>query len=476
MRRVLAALAVALLLAGCASFQANPPLAQKYKPNQGYSFKPLQPGRNNSDKLFVILTFSGGGTRAAALAYGVMEELHATRIAGPGGSGTLLEEVDVISSVSGGSFTAAYYALRREKLFDEFRGRFLYRKVQVELTGELLWPLNWPKLAGSSYGRSDLAAEFYDRELFKGARYQDLIAQNQRPFVVLNATDMSAGTPFPFVQDQFDMICSDLKDVTIARAVASSSAFPGLLTPLTFRNHAGSCGYRQPGWVQTAIDNDIPRRLNARRRAIAENRLALAAVAGDKPVRPYIHLTDGGVADNIGLRGPLDALSTPNHPWSVVEMMNNKLVDKLVVIAVNAATGAATERDKSARVPGIIDTVVTAAEVPLGNYSFDTLELLREAADEFARDARLVEQCKGLAAKKGAQCVPDIKVPHKVDFYQVQVSFDYIASPEDRAWFRALPTTFQLERETVDKLRAVARRLLVEDPQFQKLLQDLAVR
>jgi len=476
MRRLPAVLAAALLLAGCASFQANPPLAKYDKPNQGYSFKQLRPGRNNTDKLFVILTFSGGGTRAAALAYGVMEELNATRIAGPGGGGTLLEEVDVISSVSGGSFTAAYYALRREKLFDEFRDRFLYRNIQGELIGELLWPLNWPKLAGPSYGRSDLAAEFYDRTLFEGARYRDLITQNQRPFVVLNATDMTAGTPFPFMQDQFDMMCSDLKDVTIARAVASSSAFPGPLTPLTFRNYAGSCGYRQPGWVQTAIDYDVPKRLNARRRAIAENRLALAAAAGDKPARPYIHLTDGGVADNIGLRGPLDSLSTPNHPWSVVEMMNNKLVDKLVVIAVNAATGADAERDKSASVPGIIDTVVTAADVPLGNYSFDTLELLREAAGEFARDARLVEQCKALAAKKGEQCVLEIKVPHKVDFYQVQVSFDYIASPMERAWFRALPTTFHLERETVDKLRAVGRRLLIEDPQFQRLMKDMGVR
>jgi NTE family protein len=471
-RRALAALAAALLLAACASFPENPALT-KYEPGTGYWLEKLAPGPNNTDSLFVIVTFSGGGTRAAALAYGVMEELHATRIAGPGGSGTLLEEVDVISSVSGGSFTAAYYALRREKLFEEFRDGFLYRKVQGELVRELLWPPNWPKLAGSSYGRSDLAAEFYDRELFKGARYRDLIAQNRRPFVVLNATDMTAGTPFPFMQDQFDMMCSDLKDVTIARAVASSSAFPGLLTPLTFRNHAGSCGYRQPSWVQTAIDNDFSRRLNARRRAIAENRLALAAASGGKPLRPYIHLTDGGVADNIGLRGPLDALSTPNHAWSVVEMMNNRRVDRLVVIAVNAATGPETARDQSAGVPGIIDTVVTAAEVPLGNYSFDTLQLLRDAADEHARDARLVEQCKALAAKKGAQCELDIKVPHKVDFYQVQVSFDYIAAPAERAWFRSLPTTFQLEPDIVDKLRAVGRRLLKEDPQFQKLLKDL---
>jgi predicted acylesterase/phospholipase RssA len=470
MTRALAALVLALLLAGCASFRPTRRSRSTCRRRVTASTSWRWAGTNR--QLFVIVAFSGGGTRAAALGYGVMEELRATRIGGAGGNATLLDEVDVISSVSGGSFTAAYYALRGEKLFDEFPDLFLYRPIQSELVREMLLPSSWPKLAGASYGRSDLAAEFYDRELFRGAAYAELIARKTRPFVVLNATDMTTGTPFPFLQDQFDLMCSDLAGVPLARAVASSSAFPGLLTPLTFRNYAGSCEYRQPSWVQIAID-DTPLRLNARRRAIAENRLSLAAAVEAKPARPYIHLTDGGVADNIGLRGPLDALSSPNHPWSVVQMMNNGPIEKLVVIAVNAATGALAERDQSASVPGLIDTVVTAADVPLGNYSFDTVELLGKAAQENARDARLVEQCNRLSAAKGAQCALELPSARKVDFYPVQVAFEYIASAEERAWFRSLPTTFELPADTVTKLRAVARRLLAEDPQFQKLLKDL---
>ena len=480
MTRSLAVLAAALLLVGCASFPTNPPLAE-YVPKAGYSFDKLGLGRNNTDKLFVIVTFSGGGTRAAALAYGVLEELRATPIRGSGADATLLDEVDVISSVSGGSFTAAYYALRGAKLFDEFPDRFLYRPIQSELLGQMLSPLNWFRLAGLSFGRSDLAAEFYDRELFNGASYADLIARGQRPFVVLNATDMTTGTPFPFIQDQFDMMCSDLKDVPLARAAAASSAFPGALTPLTFQNYAGSCHYHQPSWVQRT-EADHVQRINARRRANAVNRLSLAAEVlpedsppGTKgtPARPYIHLTDGGVADNIGLRGPLDALSSTNHPWSVVQMMNNRLVDRLVVITVNAATGASEDRDKSASVPGIIDTVFTAADVPLGNYSFDTVELMRKAADESDRDILLLEQCNKLSADRGTQCALNLPTARKVDFYPVQVSFDYITSPKERAWFKRLPTTFELPPDTVDKLRAVGRQLLREDPQFQLLLKHL---
>ena len=465
----LAALGCALALSACATFiPANPPLAQ-YTPDAGYRFERLERGEN-SDELFVILTFSGGGTRAAALAYGVLEALRDTTIQWRGRTVSLLDEVDVISSISGGSFPAAYYALRGRQIFDEFPDRFLYRPVQSELVAAALSPLNWLKLASPTYGRSDLAAEFYDREVFGGATYADIIARNRRPFVILNATDMTTGTPFPFIQDQFDLMCSDLAGVPVARAAASSSAFPVGLTALTFRNYAGTCQYRQPDWVQPAFDDRASRR-NPGRTARAENRLSLAAEGPAR--RPFIHLTDGGVADNIGLRGPLEAIASPDHPWSVLRMMNNKKVNTLVVIVVNAATNPATTRDQSASVPGFIDTLSTAATVPLDNYSFDTVDLLARTVKEFDTDAQLVKDCNALSASKGGQCALNLPAPHKVDLYPIQVSFDYIASSAERTWYKNLPTTFELPRDTIDKLRATGRRLLNEDPEFQALMKAL---
>jgi NTE family protein len=332
-----------------------------------------------------------------------------------------------------------------------------------------LSPASWPKLASPDYGRSDLAAEFYDREVFGGGTYADLIAQGRRPFVILNATDMTTGAPFPFIQDQFDLMCSDLARVPLARAAAASSAFPGGLTPLTFRNYAGSCGYRQPAWVETAAE-DHGSRANARRTAHAEQRLGLAA---EGPARPFIHLTDGGVADNIGLRGPLDAITSTNHPWSVLRLMNEGRVKKLVVIVVNAATNPATARDRTAKVPGLVDTLTTAANVPLDSYSFDTVELLARIRNEVEAEARVVEGCNRLSAKKGEQCALRLPAPSAVEIYPIQVAFEYIASREEREWFKNLPTTFELPRDTVDRLRAVARRLLAEDPEFGRLLKSL---
>jgi NTE family protein len=457
-----------LLLSACGSFPLNPPLARN-DPSVGYRFENLEQG-SNTDELFVILVFSGGGTRAAALSYGVLEALRDTKIQWNNQRISLLDEVDVISSISGGSFPAAYFALHGSRIFDEFPKRFLYRPVQSDLIKSALTPAGLLKLAAPSFGRSDLAAEYYDREVFGSGTYADLIARRRRPFVILNATDMTTGTQFPFIQDQFDLLCSDLSGITLGRAVAASSAFPGGLTPLTFQNYAGKCAYHQPEWVDLAL-KDRQSRDNVRRTARAENRLSYTDT--EQMPRNFIHLTDGGVADNIGLREPLTAITNLSNSWSVMRLIGRKKVDKLVVIVVNAATNPATDRDKTPKVPGLVDTVTAAANVPIGNYSFDTLEILRKSVNEFNQEMHTVTDCKALAARKGAQCALDIPVPHQIEFFPVEVAFEYIESAKERNWFKNLPTTLELPRETIDKLRAVGRQILSEDPEFIKLMKTL---
>src|SRR3954447_6889272 len=91
-----------------AHYPSNAPL-DHFDPHAGYRFENVPPNPATENDLFIILAFSGGGTRAAAFSYGVMEKLHTTPITLRGKDTNLLEQVDVISSASGGSFTAAYY-------------------------------------------------------------------------------------------------------------------------------------------------------------------------------------------------------------------------------------------------------------------------------------------------------------------------------------------------------------------------------
>ena len=73
----------------------------------------------------------------------------------------------------GGSFPAAYYALHGAETFKEFPGKFLYRPVQSDLIKRALSPASWLKLAGSSYGRSDLAADYYDEKYYANSPMKD---------------------------------------------------------------------------------------------------------------------------------------------------------------------------------------------------------------------------------------------------------------------------------------------------------------
>src|SRR5215813_10387758 len=158
-------LAMLLLLAGCATRPVNPPITQA-DPNKGYRYITRAEHLKDSDNL-VILAFSGGGTRAAAFSYGVLEALRRIEVIGPKGNRVrLLDAVDIVTGVSGGSFTALAYGLYGDKLFDVYETAFLKRNVQGELIGRALSPGNWGALWSESWGRSEMAAQLYDEILF----------------------------------------------------------------------------------------------------------------------------------------------------------------------------------------------------------------------------------------------------------------------------------------------------------------------
>ena len=118
----------------------------------------------------MVLAFSGGGTRAAALAYGVLEAMRDTTVNLDGQPKRLLDEIDVISSVSGGSFTAAYFGLHGDRIFTDFENSFL----RADVTGELVSGLFQPALWFSEGGRTEMAIDYYDEKVFRGATFADL--------------------------------------------------------------------------------------------------------------------------------------------------------------------------------------------------------------------------------------------------------------------------------------------------------------
>src|SRR5262252_6542599 len=245
--RAFSILAASILATGCAQRPVNPPLKGIEK-NSAYEFEHLERNRGKQDDL-VILAFSGGGTRAAAFAYGVLEALRRIEIKSSTGENyRLLDEVDLITGVSGGSFTALAYGLYGDKLFDDYEQRFLKRDVQGEIVKRVLNPLNWGALLSKGWGRSELAANFYDEILFNGATFADL-ERADGPAIVVGSTDLASGSRVVFVPQNFDVMCAELGSFPLARAAAASSAVPVVLSPLTIHNYGGACGYQEPSWL-----------------------------------------------------------------------------------------------------------------------------------------------------------------------------------------------------------------------------------
>jgi NTE family protein len=434
--------AMVLLVSACASFPPNDSINQ-YDKSAGYRYELLK-SADNQDDLFVILTFSGGGTRAAALSYGVLEKLRDTTVKIHGAERNLLQEVDVISSVSGGSFTAAYFVMHGADIFKEhnsFLDNFLYKDVEATLKGKLFNPYNWGRLASSTFGRIEIAQEVYQDLLFGEATYGELA--RRKPFLMVNATDMAKGAQFTFIQSQLDPMCADLDSIAIARAVAASSNFPLAFSPLALNSYPGLCDYVEPGWVKNALKDveSNPRRYY-RARALKDYQ---------QPDRKYVHLLDGGVADNIGLRGPLTSIRSNDVAWSVLNKINLEEIKKLVVIVVDAKNMVAPDFDQEPSAPGLFTVVNTIASTPLDNYSADTVELLKDTLRR-RFDAQRKE--------------PDL---HQVEIYRIYVGFDRIQDEEERDKFFSFETNFNLPGDQVDDLRRIGGELLEQSACFKAL-------
>lgn len=199
-------LAALTLLGGCATRPINPAVPS-VDSRTGYRFETRQVDRSAQDKeTKVILAFSGGGTRAAAFSYGILEFLKRTEIKGPKGNTIrLIDSVDIITGVSGGSFTALAYGLYGDKLFDSYDDAFLKRNIQGEIISRTFSPANWTNLLSAQWGRSELAANLYDEVLFKGATFGDL-QRDKGPMILASATDLSTGSRFVFTQAYFDLL------------------------------------------------------------------------------------------------------------------------------------------------------------------------------------------------------------------------------------------------------------------------------
>lgn len=458
-------LVLTVLATGCATLPVpNKPLNIPAE-GAGYHYGNIAPGQNNSDSLLVILTFSGGGTRAASFAYGVLEKLRDTDIVWNGQHRRLLDEVDLISSVSGGSFPAAYYGLFGERIFDDFPEKVLYQNLQGTLLKRLFSLINLPKLLSPTYGRTDLMADAFNQDIFEMKTFGDLVQRNQRPFIIINATDMSLGRRFPFTQPQFDLLNSDLSSYPVSHAVAASAAFPGFLTPMTLRNYPKDPATNIPAWIEKGLESRDAN-YTAYKMAVEQESYIL-------PGRPYIHLIDGGVSDNLGLMPVIEFMSSELKKGAVAEALEKDAVRKIVVIVVNADRTEVNDLDFKQRVLGLLPVLSAVSTIPIGNFSDAQLGYLRMYV-EHRENLRVIQgKVEKMIGRENMKAeIPELP-EQDISYYAIEVEFDRLEDTQERTFLNDCPTSLKLDKEQVDRLRSGAGKVLDNHPEFQKLLAEL---
>jgi NTE family protein len=453
----IAILLTSMMLTSCASqYPLNPKTGTITKAVTPQTAKGQLLSQERTDSFLMLLAFSGGGTRAAAMSYGVLEALERIDIpiqtinndAPPATQKhTLLDEVDIISSVSGGSFTAAYYGLHGKKIFNGYREAFLIKNHQSALLWSFLNPFNfWFRLMSPRFGRSDMAQEYYDEMIFKGAKMGDFI-KNGGPDIIIQATDAMDGFIFSFTPGMFFMLCSNYNEFPVARAVAASAAFPGPLSPIVLKNYTGQCNCPVPPWITTALE-----------KRDYYSRAYYNAVEMSKFLnieeKPYIYLVDGGVSDNLGIKGPLESIISRGHVREVLKQQGMPNTEKVAIIIVDAQTKEQSEWGLYGKIPGLSLTLGASSGIMINKFNFETIELLHR----YAKDWKAEDEAQG-------------KKP--IEFYIIHLTFNKLPDKAEQEYFLDIPTSLQLPEAQVDKLREVAGRLLYTDSTFQKLVSSL---
>lgn len=443
--RRLLPLCAALLLSACSSLRpwVNEPSATPAAPAQQAAV-----ATGASGSIVAAVTLSGGGARAAAFGLGVLQELKATRFERDGRRTNLLDEVGLVSGVSGGSVLATYYAAFGDEVFSRFEPEFLLADFQTGLIGDLLSPGTLYDLASPWWGRSNVLERRLEG-LYRGRRFADL--QQRRPRLLVTATDLTTGAPFEFTPEQFALICSDLAQVPLSFAVASSSAVPLLLSPMTLRNYADHCA------ESTSTPTGGTLNLSARLLNL------VAESYRNSSQRPYVHLVDGGVVDNLGVRGLLERTLAGDSFDASFRGLPPGSVRQIVLISVNSERDTAERIDGSDRVPStlqVLDALVFGAG---SRVSKETTAMVEDVARRMSE------------ALRAERTRPDSPFAADVEVHVINVSLRDLQDRELRRSLLGVPTALSILPIQVRQLQQAGRQVLRESPAFRRLRQSLGL-
>ena len=447
--RRLGMLVLAATLAGCSTYRPwiNGGLAAGA--DGAPVAAPVAP-RRTPPAVVAAVTLSGGGARAAAFGLGVLREMKATPFSLEGQPTTLLDQVALVSGVSGGSILAAHFAAFGDETLTRFEPDFLMVPFEAGLIRQAFAPTRLYHLTSPWYGRSHILAQRLD-ELYRGLTFGDLKSRPHAPDLMVTATDLTTGAPFDFTPEQFGLICSDLDRTRRAWPATRAAALPILVSPTPSITPApsfppGAAPPRGP-----ATSDDYRTRL-----------LALSAQSyRDAKERPYIHLVDGGVSDNTGARLMLDRLLAGGSIASSFPDAPPGSIHRMVLITVNSERDLAERIDASDQVPStgqVIETLV------FGAGARETQVTLAMLNDDHRRWQAELMRTRG---------TPGSPFAADAELHIVSVSLHDVPDDKIRHSLLRVPTAFTIEGRDVQELQKAGAEALRSAPAFIRLRESL---
>ena len=459
-RSVLGSLSVCALLIGCATIQNDPVNIAGTPPNLANSLGPAFEENTSADQTIIGLSFSGGGTRAAAYAYGVLSEME--RIPLRGAQGPMIDRVEFISGVSGGSVTAAYYGLRKRAGLADFRERFLLRNAEEGLETNLNLATLGRAFAGGINDSTGFP-RWLDANLFNGATFGQFRAIG-KPRVWINASDIYNRTPFVFGAVTFNAICSDLSQYPLADAVAASAAVPVAFAPVVIQSFPKACDQPLPSWVE-----------RVRRDRNAPPLLATFASALTKyhdGAVPYIKLLDGGLVDNFGLSGFTIARLSSDTPYGPLSPKQAVKLRRALFLVVDAsAPGPSPQWINTVEGPRGADLVKATADTALGASVAGSFTAFTSTVNDW-QGALIRWRCGLSAADRARYGAGPGWNCRDIKFFVGRLGFDQL-DPARAEQLNNVPTRFFLPREQVDDVIEAGRDTLRTSPVFKTFAASL---
>ena len=457
------AIAICVFLTACSA--TNAPINAPLDAPQNAAVTEVASKDLADDSLFIGLAFSGGGHRASSFSYGLLKALQSVDRS-PSNPHGLLPHVRLVTGVSGGSVTAAWFGYQGPDGMNGFRERYLTQNAEKYMANSAFNPITLARgLSGGANGRKTFA-RFLNEALFQKATFGDL-ARRSNIITWINAADVAHKTSFLFSPETFDALCSDLSKLPISEAVAASAAFPLVFSPIVLQAHSTDCNYQEPDWLTAARFN--PESTSTLR----AHGNVLERYADPEKVK-FVKLLDGGTTDNFGTVALAVERAKAQNPYGPLTAEQAVRLRRILFLVANSGTESEFGWSQKVGGPGGVALAMSIVNSSISSATRTAYDAMLLTLDSWHKD--VVEYRCGLSQAEvrrlrgsvaGWDC-RDLKL------FVSEVNFQGL-DPEMVDQLNQIPTRLKLPTEQVDLAIEAGLKATRQDPEFNGFLHSIGI-